>query len=312
MSDPPGVLYIGGWGRSGSTLLALLLGQVPGLVAVGEVRELWRRGLAEDGACGCGERFRACPVWSEVGERAFGGWDRLDLEAVLRARYSIDRGWTIPLLSVPGAPLPGRALLPGYLRVLERLYRACAEVSGARWVVDSSKLASHAMVLRRIPSLDVRVLHLVRDSRGVASSWRGRVDAGTGTDRRRALPRYGAIASSLRYDAYNTAASHLRRSMPYLRLRYEDVARQPATALAHVLDLVGEARDGVLGFVEGDQAVVHPTHTADGNPMRFASGTLRIEADEAWRRGMPAATRRVVTGLTWPWLAAYGYRQVGR
>ena len=42
------VLYIGGWGRSGSTLLDRVLGQVPGVVSLGEVRELWQRGWAEN------------------------------------------------------------------------------------------------------------------------------------------------------------------------------------------------------------------------------------------------------------------------
>ena len=39
----PQVLYVGGWGRSGSTLLDLALGQIPGFVSVGELRYLWER-----------------------------------------------------------------------------------------------------------------------------------------------------------------------------------------------------------------------------------------------------------------------------
>ena len=44
MSDVP-VLYIGGWGRSGSTLLAHVLAEVPGFVSVGELRYVWQGGL---------------------------------------------------------------------------------------------------------------------------------------------------------------------------------------------------------------------------------------------------------------------------
>ena len=43
--DPVRVLYVAGAGRSGSTVLANLLGEVPGFVSVGEVRFLWERGL---------------------------------------------------------------------------------------------------------------------------------------------------------------------------------------------------------------------------------------------------------------------------
>ena len=38
---PAPVLYIGGWGRSGSTLLSHLLGGLDGMVSVGELRYVW-------------------------------------------------------------------------------------------------------------------------------------------------------------------------------------------------------------------------------------------------------------------------------
>src|ERR1700732_3473702 len=60
------VLYIAGTGRSGSTVLANILGEVEGVFAAGEVRYLWQRGLKENRLCGCGLTVRECPVWSKV------------------------------------------------------------------------------------------------------------------------------------------------------------------------------------------------------------------------------------------------------
>src|SRR5580692_3233646 len=60
------VLYIAGTGRSGSTLLASLLGEVDGVFSAGEVRYLWQRGLAESRLCGCGVPVRECLIWSRV------------------------------------------------------------------------------------------------------------------------------------------------------------------------------------------------------------------------------------------------------
>src|ERR687892_622891 len=77
------VLLVAGWGRCGSTLLDMMLGQVPDMVSAGEVREIWLRGCVENRPCGCGHAFRDCPFWRAVGERAYGGWNRLDLETVL-------------------------------------------------------------------------------------------------------------------------------------------------------------------------------------------------------------------------------------
>ena len=39
------VLYIGGMGRSGSTLVDRVLGQAPGVCSVGELVFLWERGV---------------------------------------------------------------------------------------------------------------------------------------------------------------------------------------------------------------------------------------------------------------------------
>jgi hypothetical protein len=45
--------------------------------------------------------------------------------------------------------------------------------------------------------------------------------------------------------------------------------------------------------------------------MRFVSGELELRADDAWHRQMPSRDRRVVTALTLPLLAAYGYHRNG-
>ena len=82
------VLYIGGWGRSGSTLAERLLGEMPEIVGAGEVTHLWQRGLIDNELCACGTPFRDCPFWTAVGDRAFGGWDTVDAAVDHRAEAS--------------------------------------------------------------------------------------------------------------------------------------------------------------------------------------------------------------------------------
>jgi len=48
-------------------------------------------------------------------------------------------------------------------------------------------------------------------------------------------------------------------------------------------------------------------HTVAGNPVRMQSGPLKLRVDDAWRAAMPAGDRRLVTLLTFPLLARYGY-----
>ena len=97
----PQVLYVGGWGRSGSTLLSHLLGRLPEMVAVGELRYVWQAGVSGNELCGCGEPFDECPFWVAVGEEAFGGWDKIDLGEVLGLEAAVLRHSRIPMLAAP-------------------------------------------------------------------------------------------------------------------------------------------------------------------------------------------------------------------
>jgi UDP-N-acetylglucosamine transferase subunit ALG13 len=303
------VLYIGGWGRSGSTLFERMLGELPGFVSIGEVREIWQRSLIEERPCGCGEPFLSCPFWSEVGRVAYGGWDRIDLREVHDLRYRLDRGFAAPRLMAGG----GSTDLRRYLSWLRPLYQAVAEVGGARVIVDSSKLPTHALILRKISELDVRVVHLVRDSRGVAWSWQKRVQAAVGKGEPRYLYRYSAMGSALRYDFYNSLTAAVRRiGVPYLRQRYEDLIADPATHLAAAARFMEEdvgLED--LAFIGDGEVRLGPAHTADGNPMRFAVGSVPLREDDEWRRHMAPRDRLSVAALTAPLLLRYGYGRVG-
>ena len=51
-----------------------------------------------------------------------------------------------------------------------RLYRAIGEVTGARLIIDSSKVPSGAALLSHA-GVEAHLLHVVRDPRVVAYSW---------------------------------------------------------------------------------------------------------------------------------------------
>jgi UDP-N-acetylglucosamine transferase subunit ALG13 len=307
------VLFVAGWGRSGSTLLGRMLGQVPGVFSAGELRDVWLRGVIEDRLCGCGERFHACDLWSKVGQEAFGGWDGVDVEAVHRLRLRLDRPWSPPRVLTSRLTPALDADVQRYVDHLAALYRAIEQVSGAGVIVDSSKIPTYALLLRRIPGIDLRVLHLVRDSRGVVFSWQKQVmrPDGGGADE---MVRYGAAGASARYVFYNGLTHGLGAAgLPSRFLRYEDLVARPRLHVCDVLSFAGmQPTDGDLSFLGEHEVDLAPNHTVDGNPMRLQAGTMPIELDEAWRRDMDRRTMATVTMLTAPMLATYGYRMRGR
>lgn len=303
------VVYIAGLGRSGSTLLARLLGQVPGWVAVGELHNVWRTGAPHgrtDELCGCGRSFAECAFWRRVLAAGLGGRsprEASELAArVARLRY-------LPWLAGPRRPAGFARRLEAWAVMASGLYRAAAQEDGGRLVVDSSKDLGPLWALSRAEDLQVTVLHLVRDPRGVAFSWRRPLERREFVGRRVLMPSWGAAETAWRWTYSNLLAEAAgRRHAGYLRLRYEDLAADPRATLAAIVDAVettGEAPR--LPFVGAEAVLSRETHTLAGNPMRFESGRIAIRPDLAWRRELSRPSRWMIAGLTWPLLRRYGY-----
>lgn len=302
------VLFVGGLGRSGSTLLELILAQSPDVCAVGEVVHLWERALRGDERCGCGERFTACDFWRRVGDHAFGGWSAVDAQEILALKAQVDRTRFVPRLA--RARLPEEQLAPvrRYAGLYTRIYRAAAAVTGASVVVDSSKHASLAFALRWADDLDLRVLHMVRDSRAVAHSWAKQVRRPEVVDGEAYMPTFSPMTVSALWVAQNAAFHVLARRVAVSRLRYEDFTADPRGTVRRTrrfagLPDVAEA----LRVLDDPPVAPRPVHSIAGNPLRFNDGPIRVRRDEAWRAALPRKSRAVVNAATLPLRLRYGY-----
>ena len=304
------VLYIGGFGRSGTTLLSRLLGELPGVCAIGEAVNLWRQGIVRNEMCSCGQPFYSCSFWQEVGAVAFNGWDRVDLDSVLagqsegsRFRYAKEAGFTL------ASPKPAPAISSYY----RQLYSAVTQVSGCPIVVDASKHAALLSNLRRDKSLDITTIHMVRDSRGVAYSWKKVQRRPESENPSSFMDKFSVAHSAMLWNAYNASFCSLRRSgIRYLRIRYEDLVRTPERYLRQIAGAaqVPSASD-TFDFLGDGYADLIPSHCIAGNPMRFQSGRLAIREDNEWRSSLPRWNQAVVTSLTFPMLAYLGYVRPG-
>jgi len=303
------VLYVGGSGRSGSTLLDRMLAAVPGFCSVGEIEYIWRRGLQRDDRCGCGARFSECPFWTQVGQAAFGGWDQIDTARVVSLSQAVDRHRHLDRLAGLRGPGPLAGPLAEYTELTGRLYQAVREVSGADVIVDSSKNLSYALLVRRVPGVDLRLAHLVRRSHGVAYSWSRRVrkpSVGDGTEFMSVRSPAWSVGFWL---TDNVLFELLGRSLDRATfVRYEDLVENPRAVLLRLIaDLDLPAADLSLGFLAGDQAELPLSHGISGNPMRSRQGQIVVRADEEWRTAMSLAQRAAITAATWPLLRRYGY-----
>lgn len=309
-TTPVDVLFVGGMPRSGSTLLDLLVGQLPGHCDVGELFYMWQGGLKRDQLCACGVAFSRCPFWTEVGRRAFGGWDRVDVDRFLELQRAVDTTGRMLLDPVTRLLPDRRAATRQYLDLTRRVYRAVAEVSGSPVVVDSTKRPSTAHLLASDPGLRLRVVHVVRDPRGVLNSWSREVALPPGAGPRDHLKRRPARQVLRRWLTVNLMIGRLeRRGVPLLRLRYEDLVADPRAAMHAILRLSGrEAAEEELAFITPDGVERAVSHAPAGGRVRFRTGPMPLRLDEKWRHELSAARQRMTAAVCWPLMRRYGYR----
>ena len=303
--DPVKVLLLAGSGRSGSTVLANLLGSVEGAFSGGELRYLWERGLRDDRLCGCGLPFRQCDLWRAVIVEAVGGPDGVDVDRLISNSRQGTRIRHLPqmLLGRDGHVLDR---MGDYPVQVARLYQAIVAVTGCSLVVDSSKLPGYGYLLDRLPGIDLRVLHLVRDPRAAAYSWSRakplRDGAASAT-----MEQQSPGKSAVLWDVWNSAAALLWAGSPhrYLRLGYEEFVRQPRSSVARILDFAGHDADLDAVFADERTARLAVTHTVAGNPDRLRTGEVSVRLDDEWRTKMRPRDRALVTAMTAPLLPMF-------
>lgn len=309
------VLYIAGIGRSGSTLLARALGGVDGLVAAGEVMHFFGRGLVNNELCACGSPVRDCPLWGSVAEGLRDGGGPLPGSRLERLRHRVTEGRHLPALLSPIRTGRFEEKLGRIRRRLGSLYGELRRASGARAVVDSSKNAGYARLLRDTPGVELHLVHLVRDSRGVAHSLgKAKPRPGVPWDGgRELLDRRGPGLASVFWSAAQLMVESMRGdAASYRRVRYRDFVRRPEESLRSILRQADEPRgEEQLSHVEPGAVELEPQHILAGNPMRSRHGRVDLEEDLDWREEMGRAQRGLVTALTWPLLYRYGYLPAG-
>lgn len=275
------VIYIAGMGRSGSTLLDILLGNLEGAVGVGEFTNFtdWLRG---DDPCSCGSRISVCDLWGRViedvpdarqGSVVFGGGKLWTLRRVFRT------------LVIGRASGEGRAVA----ELNHALFASVRAATGAAVIVDSSKHLGRACELAMSPLFDVRVVHLIRDGRGVMWSRMKNI--------RRLLADHPEVQHLLdrhperkvsrsaswtmrRWVALNAAimlVGLVRLRKRYRLVRYEDLAEAPQKTVDSLAEWAGVASD------EGRDEAGRVVHNIGGNLVRLRPiGEIRV--DDEWRR----------------------------
>jgi hypothetical protein len=271
----PQLVYIGGYGRSGSTLLETLMAASPDVIACGEtvgVLGKWKKARR----CSCGRPSFECPIWGSL----------------LASAKSCES-------------LTHRDVDMALLKLVPR---------GQSIMVDSSKTAWREALspfrLRRALQGDFQLVHLVRDPRAVCwslarSEFR---KANRKGDKARLLRVCLIVAAGWVTANFACGLFGWFYPMQYIRVRYEDLARSPQSVLKYLFQklLPGKVIDFNIASGSDNR------HQLFGNRARRTAIALAdVREDDDWSNALPTGYGRLIEVLSGFLARRYGYVRSG-
>jgi hypothetical protein len=302
----PRILRIVGDGRSGSTVIGTVLGQLPAAIFLGEITQVWRAFTTPRWRCSCGDLVASCPFWRAVRSRS-----QIDTAFdVTRLRDTTERYLRIRPLQLANLVRPRLTRpLVEYAEALERVYRAIAATAGAGLIVDSTKSAPELLLAVRTFRIRLDVLHVVRDPRAVAHSQNRPMPATMQPGYDWAPER--ASTSSARWTVRNGLLGLIltQHKAAHRRIRYEDFISSPAQELISLHEFGDMASIAAHLTQTNGELSVGPRHALDGNGRVLQkTSTIRLRLDEEWRSRMPFPRQLAASIPAFPLMRLYGYR----
>jgi hypothetical protein len=297
-------VYVMGRGHSGSTILDILLGNAAAIESVGELVA----GFANaHHVCSCGATVGDCTFWGRVrAEVESAGIDYWALARASRKQAHVSQ-------------LPAVALArPGFKPELDQLAHGTAVLAdairsavGKPHLLDSGKEPTRALfLLKFLP--EARVIHLVRDPRGVLATCYRRIARGEPMLFLRRHYRANAPLFLLLQAASWTVGNLIGEAIAWavpgrvLRLRYEDLRDCPAETVRWLGTELGlPLGDVAERLARGEEFTVG--HNVGGNSIRHQE-SVRFDPGRGRRHGSLPNSIAVALLLCWPLMPRYGYR----
>jgi hypothetical protein len=267
------IIYIAGAGHSGSTLLNLLIGSGSNTISVGELKRLkivsqekkekGKRRANASFICDCGVKLKECKLWGKVLKEIdedklipYSTTMKEKKELLMRILFNIKK--EIPKYK------ENEKLYAAIIKNAKKIKNKDVEI-----VIDSSKDLKHLAYLNELENVDLKVIHLIRDGRGVINSYKklGK----------------NCIKSYWYWLETNFFIKRfLKKYMEkrYMILSYEKFVENPEKYLDRINKSFGTEVD-IENYIKETNAGQH--HNFAGNWMRRKE-IKKIKYDQSWKR----------------------------
>lgn len=285
------IIYIATLGYSGSTLIDLLINNHSAVQSTGEVMFLdeW---MNNNLLCSCKSKIRDCSFWNDVIGRIND-----------RDYYITDSKIDSFIQKYTNFSFIRKSKQFQYAMRTYELFKAVQEITGAKYVLDSSKILGRLKLLALSDLFEIWVIHLIRNGLAVACSHlvpkdRPSYDNGMKT---KTVPVY---KTAIKWALFNRAAEKYQgtKNIRFFKLRYEDLVKQPVDTMQTIFEWLGLECPHIINYPITDNI-----HNISGSRWRY-NRNVKIRDGDAWKKKVTFRMRLIFAMIAGIQMKRYGYR----
>lgn len=200
-----------GAGRSGTTALATFLGNSSEILNLGEMHQYFKH-IADEKECSCGDQLKNCKFWDNKISNNL-------IQSSTKNRFLSEKFESHSSIFKHILQLFSKKEIKEYIEIHQQLLNTIQLDSEKTILLDSSKYIGRALALDKLENIDLKVIYVVRDVRGVINSFSKKVQTSK-----------SPFSSIAYYLAINLVAEFislfiLRKKV--IKIRYEDLIENP-------------------------------------------------------------------------------------
>jgi len=279
-SDRIKLVYISSNGRSGSTLLEMLIGKHSKCFTLGEFQVLPIDYLHNTQPCGCKKRVENCDFWTDIINQN----KNLIVNGTISKFRNYGNGKVIRWNELKELFLNFSAsdydLIKKYGKenflVLQTVFNKVKKNKDVYYLIDASKDPYRLKWLAQSGYFDLYVLHIIKKPQAFVFSM-------IKNEKNFLLKWYLTLRMSIRWIIENIIIMKVvDKYIPqkkYIKIKYEDLASDHKGKLKSIFDFLK-----INDSFESDQGFKHFNHAISGNKMRFKMNSISL--DEKWKLEM--------------------------
>ena len=251
------IIYIAGSGRSGSTILESVLGNIDRTLSVGECNRFWERFYKAETYCGCGKKIEVCELWSQIHNRLIERFPDYDIIDIKKRIQKINKFSNFKNL---------RSFIrsedwTNFNEIIKFFYSQISKISGNKVIIDSSKSPNWVQYLSLLDFSEIKIIHLERKLEAVANSWKKTKVLNEFYDRKVLMPIKSNRQMLIYWFKRKLVISKMKRNIDILEIAYEELCQNLGGTIKIIADYTG--MDEPIG-----ELVMPKNHGIAGNPVR--------------------------------------------